>query len=324
MSDSDGLIFACELDGNGGGRQVTWPEVEAWRPGGGTLWVHLDRSGPSARKWIEERSGLDRLACEALLAEETRPRASVHGRGLLVNLRGVNLNPGADPEDMVSLRMWIEPGRIITVRLHRLMAVQDVRSALEAGTGPCDGADFLATIATRLLDRMGPVIDDLEDGIDSIEDELLESPSLKMRGRLTSLRRQAIGLRRYIAPQRDAMARLMLEPVPWFDELHRARLREVADRVTRYVEDLDAARERATVAQEEISMRIAEQMNKTIYILSLVAAIFLPLGLLTGLLGINVAGIPGANYHFAFYIVCAILVAVAAIQAWVFRRMRWF
>jgi zinc transporter len=94
-----------------------------------------------------------------------------------------------------------------------------------------------------------------------------------VRSRLAALRRRVIALRRYIAPQRDAMSRLSTERIPWLSESDRARLREVAERVTRYVEDLGAARERAAIIQEELTGRMTAQMNRTMYVLSLVAAI---------------------------------------------------
>jgi len=103
----------------------------------------------------------------------------------------------------------------------------------------------------------------------------------------------------------------------------RMRLRETSDRTTRYVEDLDAIRDRAMVTQEELNNRLAEQMNKTMYVLSIVAGIFLPLGLLTGLLGINVGGIPGTENKWAFTIFCFILLGVAGVQVWLFKRKKW-
>jgi len=101
------------------------------------------------------------------------------------------------------------------------------------------------------------------------------------------------------------------------------RLREIADRTTRFVEDLDSARERAAVTQEELMGRLSEQMDKRMYMLSLVAAVFLPLGFLTGLLGINVGGIPGAEFPWAFAIVTAGLITLVAIQVIVFRAKKW-
>jgi zinc transporter len=323
MDDAQGLISAYLLDGQGKGREFGWAEIRSWQAEQGTLWVHLDRLDPTSQRWLREESGVEALACEALLAEEARPRAASMKDSLLVILRGVNLHPGADPEDMVAIRMWIEDRRVITLRHHRLMAVQDVRDALETGKGPRDAADLLVQIALRLIERMGPVIDELDEAVDGIEEEVLTARSHELRTKLSDLRRQAITLRRYIAPQRDAMLRLQQEDAAWLTPLHRARLREIGDRIIRYVEDLDAARERAAVTHEELLGRLSEQMNRTMYALSIVAVVFLPLGLLTGLLGINVAGIPFAEHPWAFGAVCVVLVLIAAAEIYLFRRLNW-
>jgi zinc transporter len=89
------------------------------------------------------------------------------------------------------------------------------------------------------------------------------------------------------------------------------------------VEELDTARERAAITQEELNARIAEQMNTRMYALSVTAAIFLPLGLLTGLLGINVGGIPGSEHPAGFAAVCGLLLLVAILQISLYRKLRW-
>ena len=104
-----GLVQAYILDGSGGGNKVGWPEVEGWQAGEGkALWLHLDYSHPLVRQWLKGREGLDRLVVENLLSEDSRPRSTPFHDGLLLGLRGVNLNPGADPEDMVAIRLWID------------------------------------------------------------------------------------------------------------------------------------------------------------------------------------------------------------------------
>ncbi|NNM01168.1 MAG: zinc transporter ZntB, partial [Gammaproteobacteria bacterium] len=140
--------------------------------------------------------------------------------------------------------------------------------------------------------------------------------------KLSRLRRQAISLRRFLAPMREVFSRLQAERIDNFSDLDRSRLRETTDRLTRYVEELDAARDRAAVTQEELAGRISDQMNRNMYVLSIVAGIFLPLGLLTGLLGINVGGIPGTQSHWGFMIVCIILVLLTGAVLWLFRRMQ--
>ena len=311
------------MDGQGGSSRVGWKEIDAWKPTGTLLWIHLDREGGDAQQWVREKSGLDSIVAEALLAEESRPRYFTTGEGLLVNLRGVNLNPGADPEDMVSIRIWIEPTRIITVRHRPLMAVRDMVDKLGQRIGPKNSGEFLAMAADHLIARMGPVIHALDDTADALEDQMIEQASSGLRGSLGALRREAIALRRYIAPQREVMARLQHEPLSWLNQGHKLRLRETTDHLLRYLEDLDAARERIAVMQEELTNRLAEQLNRTMYIIALVTVVFLPLSLLTGLLGINVAGIPGAENHWAFVAVCSLLVILAILQIIIFRRLKW-
>ena len=203
------------------------------------------------------------------------------------------------------------------------MAVDDIRKAVIAGNGPTGPGDFLENLADRLAFRMGTVISDVDDTVDELENEVLTEQSYELRQKIATVRRTAISMRRYLAPQRDVMARLHNEKVKWLSDMDRMRLREIADITTRYVEDLDAVRDRATVIQEELNNRLSEQMNKTMYVLSIVTGIFLPLGLLTGLLGINVGGIPGTENPWAFAVFCLILVGVAGGQIWLFKRKRW-
>ncbi len=323
MKKTDALLHIYLLDGKGGGRSLSWEELAGWTPEQGIVWIHLDSQNPEARQWLGSQSGLSRLTCESLLEQETRPRNMLTAEGLLLILRGVNCNPGADPEDMVAVRMLITEQRIITMRYRRIMALQDIRAYLDSGKGPCSPGEFLVMVAERIADRIGDVVSELDDTADSLEDSILSAESRELRAQLAGLRRSAISLRRYIAPQRDVLARLLHDRIAWLEEVDRMRLREVAERTARFVEDVDSARERAAVTQEELNNRMSEQMNKAMYTLSIVAAIFLPLGLLTGLLGINVGGIPGTENQWAFTIVTVALFAVAIVLVLWFKKIKW-
>jgi zinc transporter len=298
-------------------------QLAAWRSEEGILWAHLDYTNSDDQQWLAESSKLDALVVDALLAEETRPRATVVGEGLLIALRGVNLTPGSDPEDMVAIRIWIDKGRIVTTRKRDLLSIADLVERLNYGRGPTSAADFLVELVDRLVWRMSDTVDQFEDRVADLEEQVLESGSTTMRYELATLRRQAITLRRYLAPQRDALARLIIEKVDWLDDGSRLQLREVSDRLIRHIEDLDAVRERAAVTQEELLSRLSEQINTRMYVLSVVAAIFLPLGFLTGLLGINVGGIPGSEYALAFWIFVGFLVGVVVLQVILFRWKDW-
>jgi len=323
MTNEDGLIYACRLDGKGGGDTMrAWPERIGPDEGAG-CWIHLNRDASDAREWLARKSGLRLLVREALLAEETRPRCNILNEGVLLNLRGINLNPGAQPEDMVSVRIWLEPKRIVSARLRKLMAVQDIREALARGEGPQDVGGFVVMLADRLTARMEPLIDDMQDGLDELEDTLLKEARRELRTDLARLRRRTILLRRYIAPQREALRQLATCSVEWLGQRQRDRLNEIADRVTRYVEDLDVIRDRAAIVHDELVNLLTERMDRTMYLLSLVAAIFLPLGLISGMLGMNVGGIPGEKWPWAFATLAVAFGAVGLLELWIIRKLKW-
>ncbi len=323
MNDRDAPVYAYLLDAKGGGKAVGWDTIKDWNASQGLLWIHLDSKIDDTRAWLENESGISEITKESLLDQGTRPRNIVSDDGLLLILRGVNCNPGEDPEDMVAIRMLFTEHRIITVRYRRVMAIQDVHKAIDVNKGPCSAGDFLVMVVERIADRMGDIVADLDDSVDELEDAVLTAEVPALRSKLADLRRKAISLRRYMAPQRDVLFRMTQERVALLNDFDRIHLREVAERTARFVEDVDSARDRASITQDELNNKLSEQMNRAIYTLSIVAAIFLPLGLLTGLLGINVGGIPGAEKSWAFTLVVVILIAIAAgLLVW-FKKIKW-
>ncbi|PIR34056.1 MAG: zinc transporter ZntB, partial [Alphaproteobacteria bacterium CG11_big_fil_rev_8_21_14_0_20_44_7] len=244
-------------------------------------------------------------------------------KGVMLILRGVNMNDADHPEDMVSLRIWIDPSRIITVVRREVKAANDIRQKIIDGTGPKNAADFLTALTTRLFERIDPVITELDEDTDNIEESIMESPDVNIRHDINEVRKKAIMLRRYIAPQREVITRLRTCELKWLDQIHRRYFQENLDRLTRYTEDLDAIRERAQIVKDELTNILSDRLNKNMYILSIVAAIFLPLGFFTGLLGINVGGIPGADNEYAFYIFCTTLTIIVILQIWIFRKLKW-
>lgn len=323
MSNQDGLICAVALDGEGRGHRLDWDGLSTHRGGKGFLWIHLDYTAERAQDWISNEADLHTADIDALLKEETRPRSAVSRDGLLVVLRGVNLNPGAQPEDMVALRIWLNGQRVITTRYRRHRWEADMLEAIETGEGPVTPGEFLVMVTELIVGRIHEVVQDVEDQVDVLEETMLEQESQAVRTALADIRRQTINLRRYLAPQREALAGLQSEKIGWLSDADRLHLREVHDKMVRVVEDLDAARERATVGHEELGNRMAEQLNQRMYMLSMIAAMFMPLTFLTGLLGINVGGIPGADNKEAFLWVCVILGGIGIALYLMFRKRRW-
>ncbi|RLQ23030.1 zinc transporter ZntB [Seongchinamella sediminis] len=318
-----GLLHAILLDGSGGCLRLPWQDVGNWQAEQGYLWLHFHFEETETRDWLEHESGLNDIAVAALITDETRPRTLNRGDNLLLALRGVNLSPGDDPEDMVSLRLWTDGQRLISTRRRQLVSTQDVIEELEAGNGPRNAAELLVTWIDRVVLRMNDTIEQLEDEVLALEERVLGGETSGLRVQIAQLRKKTISLRRYLAPQREAMNRLASENLSWLDEINRLRLRETNDRQMRYIEDVDEIRDRAALAQEELFTRVSEQMNERSYIFTVVATIFLPLGFFTGLMGINVAGMPGVENSSAFWIVVAVCLGLTAALALVFRCKRW-
>ncbi len=326
MKTNSGIIHALAFDGQGSGTLLTGDDnvakaIEAEQ----LAWVHFDANDPSSRSWLETKLDfLDNIIVQALLADETRPRILQFDQGTLLILRGVNLNENAKPEDMVSIRLWIDHSRIISVRRRKLKAVADIKERLIAGKGPKNSGEFITMLTNSLFGRMEPVFSELDERLDDSEEKVMENPDTELRQDITAIRKQAIMFRRYIAPQRDVIAALRTSDQPWLSVTDKRHLQESLDQVIRYVEDIDAIRERAQITKDELTNALSDKMNKNLYMLSVVAAIFLPLGFFTGLLGINVGGIPGADLSNAFLIFCSILVGVVIFQIGLFKYLKWF
>ena len=324
--DEPGLRFAVLLDGKGGARQLGWPEVHAWKRGDGVLWVHLERDIPEAQAWLKEKSGIDPVFCEALLAEESRPRVEDSEDNVMVVLRGVNRMPGDEDEDLVPVHLWIEPQRVISVRDrdHFLMALRDIRNSFGEKRGPCSSGELFVKIAEKVVKDMEVLLAELDDEVDELDHELHQCDTDEARGKLGDLRRHAIELRRYLAPQREALFRMQVEDATWLSKRDKVRLREVTDRVMRYVEMLDVLRDRTTILHEDLTAMVSEQIAKTSNRLTAIAALLLPPSVLSGMLGVNVEGIPLKDSPYACAGVVAITVAMFAVEFWIMRKLKWF
>lgn len=312
------FVFGYELDGNGGGKPIDGSTTS-----NEPQWLHVDYSSPQAEGWLKAR-GLEPAIIETLVRLDSRPRTIQATSGTLVVLRAINMNPGADPEDMVSVRMWIEPNRLITIRQRRLFAAQDVSGLIKAGRGPKSIPELVIELVERIADRIMEFVDGLEEQVLTYEGATESGHSGDLRSQVSELRRQTAVVRRFVAPVREALEALSRIA----DELLEGRwnfaLRDQADRITRSVEDLDLVRERLHVVQEELLNRITQEQNNRMYLFSVLAAIFLPITFITGMFGMNTAGLPGLDYPLAFWMVVAAMLTVTTATIIYLRYRKWF
>lgn len=319
---SSSVLWAYHVDADGRARKITMEGVTQAQQQRGFTWVHLQCDAIDARQAMSALN-LAAPVVESLEALDTRPKTLQIDDGLLIYLRGINKNPDADPQDMVSLRIWFTKQGIVSARRlgRSLLSVQDVRDQLDQGMVMAGPGALVLELIKQVVVRIGEMVDIVDEELEGFE--MADVITTRARQRLVLVRRQAAAIRRYLAPQRDALDTLYRANTLLSNEQAFA-LREQTDRMTRYVEDLDLARERALVLQDELRNRIAEKQGMVLYVLSLVTAIFLPLSFLTGIFGMNVGGLPGVDNPQAFNYLALGMLALAVIMGASMIWKKWF
>ncbi|APW64813.1 zinc transporter ZntB [Poseidonibacter parvus] len=321
--NENGFCHGIIFDGKGGAKDISFEELDSYDSSMGVLWVHFDYTKEQSIDWITNKSGIDPIAAEALLSQITRPRTTILNDSVLLALRGINLNPNSDPEDMISIRLYLSKNIIISTKKRDLFSVNDILEYFEQGKGPKNSSEFLIELTDRLTDRMEDYILDLEDRASSLEEQSIESSNAALRTSISQIKRESISLKRYLSPQKEAIFKLYEQKITWINEYEKIQLREINHRLIKYIEDLDSIKDKISLVQEEISNNLSEQLNQRMYVLSIISAIFLPLGFLTGLLGVNVGGIPGAENSFSFSIFTISLIFIVVVQLYIFRKKKW-
>lgn len=312
-------IISCQLDGKGGMLPIKANEVvNCERP----CWLHLNYAQQQSADWLQKTPLLPDQVRDALAGESMRPRVSRLADGFMIVLRSINFNENARPDELVAVRIFINDQLIITTRKRKVAAVEDVWAELQKGNGPDDAGDWLVEFCDSLTDHISEFIEDLHDRIIDLEDDLLEG-KVPGRGELALLRKQLIVMRRYMAPQRDVLARIASEKFNWMGDPERRLMQDIADRLGRGIEDLDSGIARTAVLTDEIDAILAESMNRRTYIMSLLAMVFLPASFLTGLFGVNLGGIPGAQWQYGFAVFCGVLVVIALGVTWWLKNRKW-
>ena len=283
-------------------------------------WWHFDLSDPMLEPWVTDN--LHEIPAGSLIQKQTRPRCDRFESGLILNLRGINLNVGEDADEMVSVRMYVDSNLLITVRRKKVFAIDAIRRAAEENSAPPSPAEFLEELVERLTVRVEQHVAEIDEITEFFEDDL-EDKETPVPSELPEIRRSVIRLRRYLDPQRAALTKLAGLEMPLIPTESLLELREQANSATNAVEELDELRDRLVSVQEEHDANVAQRQARHGYVLSVAAAIFLPLGFITGLFGVNVGGMPGTDHPWAFAILCLGMLALAVLMFLILKVMRW-
>jgi zinc transporter len=312
------VSWTAILVGDGPCRRLGPEEAEAYE-GPGFIWSHIE-GGDDLELPSFVRTDMPEVAANALVATETRPRCDRIGDGAIVNLRGPGAPDVQISDRLVSIRMWARRGRVDSVTRRPLAATASVLAQMEEGR-ILDPGDLVAAFAREISAVLDPQVADLGDQLDDCESELQVGNKFRLRSHITTIRSEAIAFRRFVAPDRDALTTLAGYDFDWMAEDDRLHIREAADRFARMAEELESVRERSALLHEQLTDLRAEEIDQRALLISVVAFIFLPLTFITGLLGMNVGGIPDAADPYAFWWVVGFCVLVGlGVLAWFVRR----
>jgi len=316
----DGLLYFCDLTAQD-------PDIEHCRAqigkDGTVLWLHLCAINPLTREWLDKETDLDPLIVDALLAEDTRPRFLKRTDGALINLRTADSEEAESGEEMISIRVWIADHLVISCRRRDSRAIQDMQAAIVRKEGARDSGQFVSKLTEEIAADIEGVMDVVGDRI-SMAEVHIAGGNQEACHDIPPIRRRVARLAHYILPQASAIQGLLNAKLPWItDDVH-SSLVESHDQHTRHVEDLSNIRDRSQILNEEIRNIQSTRLNSITYLFSVAATIFLPLSFLTGLLGVNVGGMPGLDSSTAFWILVGLCTGIVAFQIALFKKLKWF
>lgn len=326
MTDTDKwLVGAVLLDGQGGAKLLTETQVVKWKPQNGILWIHLNLSHTKAIHFLQKDKYLDEWTKETLTnISQSRPRSVIHKNGLLLVIRTANLTPRSEPDDMVFLRAFATKERIITVRVHPAISFKEIMNDFYEHSGPKNTNELIEMILENTLNSTADTISDMEEYLDDIEEKIIshQIPS-NLSDELSELMRRLVVMHRFLTPEREALDTLSRHQMPWFDKKTTHLTKDSFHRMQRIIEDISLLRERVRINQEALNQYDIKQSQKNMYMLSVIATIFLPLSFLTGLFGMNVGGIPFSEAPYGLAITVSFIALIGILLAYLFKRVGW-
>lgn len=301
-------------------RRVTLNELaELELEDGAFYWVYLQRCAAQNREFLQ-RVGFADYDIDELLSLNDQPHCHGQEKGAFVTLNVFNELPSQESGDMDCARIWIDSKRVICVWKNPLDVFRILAESFVVRVPPVTPAEFWARFVLAIAARAEDMVEDLRDRIDHMEDVVLDTGDHPWENELAQVRRLATIIRRAMLVHRDTLRNFEIEEFKWVDRTNKRRAREASERALRIAEEMDAVRERAEIVHDQVMFKRSEKTNRYTLMLAAIAMVFLPLSFITGLLGINVGGIPGSHDPLAFTVVT---VALLALGGGLFAIVKW-
>ncbi|RYF83574.1 MAG: magnesium transporter CorA [Comamonadaceae bacterium] len=290
---------------------------------GSFMWLHFNLSHAPARAWLERHAPLPDSFHEAL--RETQPSTRVERADdmLLAIINDVHFDFGFEPSDISTLWVAVGPQLVVSARTRPLRSIDVLRTAVRAGHAPQSSTELFEQLMRAQADALVGIVRSVTARIDSVEDALLAGRLDQQRARLGGLRRVLVRLQRLLAPEPAALFRLLHKPPAWMREADAQGLRDASEEFSVVLRDMGGLQERIKLLQEEIADSVQEDNNRSLFVLTVVTVLALPINILAGLFGMNVGGIPLADNSHGFWAVVGIVASVTAVAAWLaFRKKK--
>lgn len=332
-SDEAGLICAYLFDAGEpqAATAVNAAQAASWlaaspehaSPEGSTYrWLHFNLSHVRAEPWLTQHAGLADTFFEALHDGLFSTRIERSDDALIALINDVHFDFSFEPSDISTLWISVGPHLVITARATPLRSVDALRAAVKAGDAPRSSTELLEHLLRAQADVLVNIVRGVTTRIDNIEDALLAGRLDHKRARLGLLRRLLVRLQRFLAPEPGALFRLLQRPPSWMAELDVQELRGSTEECSLVLRDMQTLQERIKLLQDEIAANINEDNSRSLFVLTVVTVLALPINILAGLFAMNVGGVPLAQDPHGFWIVVAIILSFTVVAAWIAFRNR--
>jgi zinc transporter len=326
-SDKNGLICGYLFAGRAAGVAIGLDEAVAWlqteQPKGSAdfIWLHFNLTDAGAEPWIEGHLPVVPEFFQALREGSRSTRIEDANDTLVAVVNDVAFEFSFDPSEIETLWVNVGPRMAISARVHPLRSIDRLRQSVRRGSTFESSVAFLNHLMHDQGDVLVRIVREATLRIDRVEDSLLLGRLKDKRADLGALRRVLVRLQRLLAPEPGALFRLLRQPPPWITGSDLEELRQATEEFSLILRDLAELQERIKLLQEEIAAQVGEQTNKSVFTLTVVTVLALPINMVAGLLGMNVGGIPLAQSTHGFLIVVVIVLTFTILAGWLaFRK----
>jgi len=320
-SNPDGPNWGYHFVPNQPGRSITSEEAVQFltAPGpcvpGEFLWLHFSLSNAASEPWLRKYLTLPDSFYESLHSQADSTHLEQDADALVARIHDV-LFDFTFNAPVASTSLCIKPRVLVSAHARPWRSIEKLRAAVEAGQLFRSPIEVLSRLLRDQASVLVDIIRKSTKRVDPMEERLLAKRISVSRSELGSLRRMLVRLQRLLAPEPAAFFRLLSRPPDWISEEELQNLHEAADKFSKAISDAGSLVERVKQLQEELSALVNEQTGRTLFVLTVVTVLALPINLVAGLFGMNVGGIPLAQHPYGFFLVLSPLLGLTALLAY--------